>query len=494
MFGKKSFKSRQIWQVDNYRSYTDLFRGFFSIGWIFKIIFIIGCVVLVFYVWWFFLRQAQWAIGIITKWTVKMVSNNVGNDMKRDEFGNVNVMVIWYGGANHAWWYLADSIMVVSWNPKLWAITMISIPRDLYVYDAEQRMHGRINEVFSRGVSRKHEFDTWAIVMASMLEDIVWFEIPYYALVDFQWFQWIIDTLWWIIIDVPERIYDQTYPNGRWWYLTFTVNPWLNKFDGKTALMYARSRHSSSDFARSLRQQQIIKAVMDKISNNGIWNVGKIKQLYSEYTEMVRTNISLKEIIWMVKNFYDVKNIFSYWFTTECSNYAYKYSYPWCFLYTPDRALFDWASVIIPDGWTPGNVTFYDYTKNFAFFVAHNQKYLMENPSISIMNGIDKNFARKTVRKADGFANQLAVKLKKYAFNVVDTQNFGQAISWNVVYVLGTGNYKDTINTLKYFLDISEVVTNIGSWEISYSWVDLMLVLWNQYVEKLAISPFNYYK
>jgi anionic cell wall polymer biosynthesis LytR-Cps2A-Psr (LCP) family protein len=45
--------------------------------------------------------------------------------------------------------------------------------------------------------------------------------------------------------------------------------------------MYARSRHSTSDFSRSLRQQQIIKAVMQKLfSASNFMSPTKIEKLY----------------------------------------------------------------------------------------------------------------------------------------------------------------------------------------------------------------------
>ncbi|HCB51466.1 TPA: hypothetical protein DEP21_02725 [Patescibacteria group bacterium] len=71
------------------------------------------------------------------------------------------------------------------------------------------------------------------------------------------------DTLSGVTIDVPKTIHDTTYPDQNMGYMTFHVNSGINTFDGKTALMYARSRHSTSDFDRSLRQQQIVQAVID---------------------------------------------------------------------------------------------------------------------------------------------------------------------------------------------------------------------------------------
>lgn len=51
--------------------------------------------------------------------TVKVISKTVGVPMKTDLYGNVNVLLVGYGGAGHGGGYLADSTIVASWNPKL---------------------------------------------------------------------------------------------------------------------------------------------------------------------------------------------------------------------------------------------------------------------------------------------------------------------------------------------------------------------------------------
>jgi len=50
--------------------------------------------------------------------------------------------------------------MVASFNPKINALTMISVPRDLYVSNKEKNIIGRINALFSSTVGRKAHFDT----------------------------------------------------------------------------------------------------------------------------------------------------------------------------------------------------------------------------------------------------------------------------------------------------------------------------------------------
>ncbi|MFA5747752.1 MAG: LCP family protein [Candidatus Absconditabacterales bacterium] len=497
MFGyNKGFRHKTIGKVDQYTSYSDLFKNFFSINGFFKIIVVILCLIFVFYVGKYVINFTQATLGKISKGTVGLISQSIGEDMKTDEFGNINVVFVGYGGAGHAGSYLTDSIIIASLNPKLGAVSMISIPRDLYVFSKQKKISGRINEIFSHGISSKHQFATGANLLIDILEDISGLKIHYYALVDFDGFKDFIDSLGGITIDVPKPITDNTYPTENNGYMTFHVNSGVNNFSGETALMYARSRHSTSDFSRSLRQQQIIKAVIDKLMKKGwISNISRVKQLYSQYTKTVNTNISLKEIIGMVKNIYSLKHIFSYGFTTECSNINYNFSFPGCFLYTPPRELFAGASVMIPDGGEPNDVAFYKYTQNFSFFVAHNQEYLIENPKIFVMNGIDKNFAKQTLKKSEGFANQLAVKLRKYAFNILNVENFTQVISGTTIYVLGTGNYNYTIKTLKNFVNVDEVINQVATGMIDqFSGADLLLVLGNGYVQNMVGKGFNYYK
>jgi hypothetical protein len=51
---------------------------------------------------------------------------------------------------------------------------------------------------------------------------------------------------------------------------------------------------------------------MSKIKENGLGNINKIKKLYEDYTKIVTTNISLKEIFGMAKYASNFKHIFSF--------------------------------------------------------------------------------------------------------------------------------------------------------------------------------------
>ena len=500
---KNRIKNKKIWQIDSYKSYGDILSLKSKKNKFINVIITILCILLIGTFGRFAIQAFRVVGSAIWKTTITVVSKQFGKEMQKDEFGNINIMVLGYGGADHQWGYLTDSIMVASRNPEKGAVTMLSVPRDLVVYNTWSSVFGRINEIFARSLWRNLAIDTWAKAVAGQLSKITGLTIPYYVLVDFKGFENIIDTLGWVDINVTKPLKDFSYPDWEHAIMTFQVNSWVNHFSGNTALMYARSRHSTSDFDRSLRQQQIIKAVKDKLISQ-ITSPSKVTALYNDYIKMSKTNISLDEMIGLAQYMDNIKHMFSFGYTTECSIFAYKLSRPACFLYTPNRDLFGWASVILPIWADNVNPTYYNYTQNFAYYVAHNQDYLIENANIILRNGVDKTYTKQIGMKLDSYATQLAVKLKKYAFSIQDVKNAPQPSTWTIVYVLWTGEIKATIERLKTFLPIDQVVdmtkNGTGSdfsdalYQQQLSGVDLVLDIGNSYLNTLQTKTFDYYR
>ncbi len=81
-------------------------------------------------------------------------------------------------------------------------------------------------------------------------------------------------------------------------YTTFSIKKGLQTLDGQTALKYARSRHSTSDFDRSRRQQLVIKAVKEKLfSMNILTSPTKIKSLYYAIISHIKTDLTLAQLV-----------------------------------------------------------------------------------------------------------------------------------------------------------------------------------------------------
>jgi LCP family protein required for cell wall assembly len=153
---------------------------------------------------------------------------------------------------------LTDTILLAIINPDKEKITLLSIPRDLYV---EGRKINEFMEFY--GVSKTEE----------LIQKITGIKPDKYLELDFQAFKDIIDSIGGVDIQIDKAIVDKSYPNeNNNGYRTVKFDPGWEKMDGARALEYARSRKSTSDFDRSLRQQKIIISLKEKIKSLNVMN------------------------------------------------------------------------------------------------------------------------------------------------------------------------------------------------------------------------------
>jgi hypothetical protein len=89
--------------------------------------------------------------------------------------------------------------------------------------------------------------------------------VQYYARVNFQGFVELVDMIGGVDVVVPSTIYDTEYPTEDYGYQTFYLEAGPQHLDGETALKYVRTRNVDDDYKRAGRQQQVIRAVADKV-------------------------------------------------------------------------------------------------------------------------------------------------------------------------------------------------------------------------------------
>lgn len=171
---------------------------------------------------------------------------------------------------------LTDSIMLAVILPQQQKITLMSIPRDLYV-------HGRkINEYYEFFGIQK---------LADEVEYVTGIKANDYVLIDMQAFTEFIDGIGGVDINVEKNIVDYSYPVNRTQIETFSIKKGPHHMDGGIALKYARSRHSTSDFDRAKRQQQIIEAVKEKLVSQNFITV--LRDIYEHVKPHMETSFSL---------------------------------------------------------------------------------------------------------------------------------------------------------------------------------------------------------
>lgn len=194
--------------------------------------------------------------------------------------------------------FRTDTMIIVSVNLTTNTVSMMSLPRDLYVYIPGWTMQ-RLNLAFGHGKAVGWTDGGFGLLRQTILYNFG-IRIHYYAMVDFAGFKRIIDTLDGVTIPVDCPIQDYRFTNtyddeGNPVFEFVTLPVGVHDMDSTTALFYARSRKNSSDFDRGRRQQQLLRAIWrDSLEGDYLNN---IPQLYSDLTEIVETNIPLDVMI-----------------------------------------------------------------------------------------------------------------------------------------------------------------------------------------------------
>ncbi len=336
------------------------------------------------------------------------VSSEVIN--QEEDQKDLDVLILWRGGFENDAPDLTDSILVAHYNHDKKSISLFSIPRDLLV-QSKILWRVKINEVYS---GMKNSLGQKAAIQHIMevVGEVTGRNFDGYVMIDFLWFRKIIDSVGGIDIDVPERLYDDQYPTRNWWYTVVDIGPWMQHFDGDKALKYVRSRHTTSDFDRSRRQQLVIHALKDKIlSVDVLTSPNKLQSLRETLRDSLQTNFDIGDSLKIMKKITRVEkeNLHHYTLNVSCFQ-ALRLCEPGWLLYTPERELFGGLSVILPQGSATTNIRFYDSIKTFTRI---HMEYpgLHQREKVSILNWSKKN----------GFANTVALRLKSLGFPIDDT-------------------------------------------------------------------------
>lgn len=206
---------------------------------------------------------------------------------------------------------LTDSIEVISIDPINKSMSMLSVPRDLYVFNPAENRKTKINEVYNSGVNAcivpkktcDSKVDAGGEAVKKTVAETLGVPISYFVRVDFNGVKKIVDSLGGIQVYVDKAIYDPKYPNKtNTGYDPFSIKAGLQTLSGEVALKYARSRQTTSDFDRARRQQQVISAIRTKAFQlNFLANPKKVTDLISSVGRSLKTDLQSNEIISLVR-------------------------------------------------------------------------------------------------------------------------------------------------------------------------------------------------
>ncbi|MGP9611835.1 LCP family glycopolymer transferase [Brachybacterium sp. AOP42-C2-15] len=194
--------------------------------------------------------------------------------------GRLNVMLLGQDAGADRTGTRPDTIMVASIDTATGQTALFSIPRNLENvefpegtvaaetfpdgFDYFGKNQNLINAVWTWAEDRPDLFPNdpepgltatrWAV------EETLGLEMDYYAMVNLQGFEDLVDALGGVDMVVERRI-----PiGGGAAKIDGYIEPGQQKLDGFHALWYARSREGSNDFNRMCRQQRIVRAVTEE--------------------------------------------------------------------------------------------------------------------------------------------------------------------------------------------------------------------------------------
>lgn len=146
-----------------------------------------------------------------------------------------------------------DAIILATYNSKSNSVKMVRIPRDMYI--EYKGYKGKINGAYQAlGISElKH-----------LVEDYTGVPVTNYITTDFSGLSNIVDSMDGVDVDSKIKIDDSNNDQvGK----DVHVDKGEQTLDGKEALAYSRIRYIDNDIERGKRQEQVVKAIANKLTS-----------------------------------------------------------------------------------------------------------------------------------------------------------------------------------------------------------------------------------
>ena len=293
--------------------------------------------------------------GVKNSYIVRQITNIIypsKQQLRGENEDRINFLLLGIGGPGHEGPYLTDTMVIASYKPSSREAALFSLPRDMVVpYNGS---YVKINEIYSIGQKKDNQGGE---LVKKVVGDTFQIPIHYYAVMDFQGFVKMIDSLGGIDVTVDRSFTDYQFPTEDYKVQAVSFQAGGQEMDGLTALRFARSRHGNnnegSDFARIKRQQKILVAIKEKVSSFNTWiNPKKITDLFSLVDQYTKTDLEPWEAVKIIhwgKNI-DHQNIITKSIDDGPGNYLFSgYAPSGAFILQPIGGSYDKINKMIQD-------------------------------------------------------------------------------------------------------------------------------------------------
>lgn len=373
----------------------------------------------------------------------------MGADLEQDEHGFTNLLIIGTGDRNHDGADLTDTMIVASIDPvDTRSVVMLSLPRDLYL-EGGTYGDGRINAIYANRKYRlvrdgleEEEASKQALEdLAAEIGGRLGISIHGVLKADFTAFEQVVDAVGGVDVVVAEDLTDYSYPLSETRIGTFSIKAGPQHLDGETALKYARSRHSTNDFDRSARQQQILQAIAAKARSMGRFDqAGLLLSLNERLQGHVETTMDTDELLGLAQ----IASVLSLDrmvrmqvnFTAGSDYYEAAAG---GFVYSAPPELFEGASVLLPTA-SPSGKNDWSQMRTFAQMLLLRRDLYLQNKTLVI---------RDAAKLPQG--HRLRNELLRYGWNVLPLEE-SEATESGVTY--GSSESKDAASFIGTLLTL----------------------------------------
>ncbi len=188
-----------------------------------------------------------------------------------------------------------QSMILIRVDPTAGSVTMLSIPRDLYV-PLSTGGQGKVSTAFGSAGGGTKGIDA---EIATIERDFQ-VQVDHYVWIGLQGLINLIDEVGGVDIVASHPVMDDNYPydvegsTNPFAADRVAVLPGAQHMDGVEAMEYVRSRHDdiSEDLGRTVRQQQVLVALRQKLSQ---LSIGDINDIASALSGQVLTDVPLTQ-------------------------------------------------------------------------------------------------------------------------------------------------------------------------------------------------------
>jgi len=245
----------------------------------------------------------------------------------------LDILFLGMGGSGHDGGTLSDSITLARVNTVKKTVTLIAIPRDLWVpipSGGNNRVWQKINMAYAKGNGNLSKYVVGQTLAVA---------VDYFLAIDFNSFVSALNELGGIDVEVTKSWDDYFYPikgqelatcnftleqinlfhqkySGFELEKQFTCryerlhfDQGLQHLDGETALKFVRSRHSAQyggDFARGERAQAVLLAIGQKLLNQGLFDPNNA--IFKKLVGVVKSDIALKDVAGILRSLGELKS------------------------------------------------------------------------------------------------------------------------------------------------------------------------------------------